>query len=216
MKIGFRKPNLKKSLKARTTGKIKRKAKKLINPFYGKKGMGWIKNPKKALYNKIYHKTTVGVSDIFKFTSNTNRAATKKKNYKNASTNIESELKQLKSMSNKINTTTNPDQFFKCYEELILRLRNLADQERAYKFSYKLPSQNLMEILAKRVDTINDFIFRYYCETRLKVENLKQVNAKISNIEKFKNKLEANRRYMDNSNIDRFENMYKRLKEDCL
>lgn len=64
MKIGFRKPNIKKSIKARTTGKIKRKMKKAVNPFYGKKGMGYIKNPKRAVKNKIYHKTTFGTADI--------------------------------------------------------------------------------------------------------------------------------------------------------
>lgn len=215
MKVGFRKPNFKKSLKARTTGKIKRKAKKLINPLYGKKGIEWIKNPKKALYNKMYHKTTIGVLDILKPTKN-NKKTKQKENYPNTQISIEAELKQLKNMSVKINTTTNPDLFFKCYEELILRLRNLANIEKRYKFYQKLPSQNLVEILTKRVDTINDFIFRYYCETRLKVENLKQISSKVSNIEKFKNKLEINKKYMDNSNIERFENMYKRLKEDCL
>lgn len=66
MKIGMRKPNLKKSFKARTTGKLKRKIKKSINPFYGKKGMGWITNPKKALYNKVYNKTTFSWVDLFK------------------------------------------------------------------------------------------------------------------------------------------------------
>lgn len=66
MKIGFRKPSLKKSLKARTTAKWKRQAKKAIIPGYGKKGSGWIKNPKKAAYNKAYHKTTFGLSDILK------------------------------------------------------------------------------------------------------------------------------------------------------
>lgn len=59
MKVGFRTPSLKKSFKARTTGKLKRKMKKTVNPFYGKKGMGFTKNPKKAIYNKVYHKTTV-------------------------------------------------------------------------------------------------------------------------------------------------------------
>ena len=58
MKIGMRKPSLKRSFKARTTGKMKRKVKKAINPFYGKKGMGYIKNPKRAVKNKVYHKTT--------------------------------------------------------------------------------------------------------------------------------------------------------------
>lgn len=66
MKIGMREPSLTKSLKARTTSKWKRQAKKAIIPGYGKKGVGWIKNPKKAMYNKVYHKTTFGLSDLLK------------------------------------------------------------------------------------------------------------------------------------------------------
>lgn len=65
MKIGFRTPSLKKSLKARTTGRAKRTVKSAINPLYGKKGMG-VLHPKKAIYNKVYKKTTFGLSDIFK------------------------------------------------------------------------------------------------------------------------------------------------------
>ena len=57
MKFGFRIPSLKKRVKARTTGKLKRKAKKAVNPLYGKKGMG-IFHPKRAVKNKIYNKTT--------------------------------------------------------------------------------------------------------------------------------------------------------------
>lgn len=64
--MGLRKPSIKKSIAARTTGKFKRQVKKAINPFYGKKGAGWVRNPKKALYNKVYNKTTVGVSDLIK------------------------------------------------------------------------------------------------------------------------------------------------------
>lgn len=66
MKIGLRKPSLKKSVKARTTGQLKRKAKSAINPFYGKKGMGWVRDPKKAAYNKVYNKTSFGIGDLFK------------------------------------------------------------------------------------------------------------------------------------------------------
>ena len=66
MKFGLRTPSLKKSLKARTTGRAKRALKKALIPGYGKKGAGWIKNPKKAAYNKVYHKTTFGLSDILK------------------------------------------------------------------------------------------------------------------------------------------------------
>lgn len=64
MKIGIRKPSLKKSLSARTTGRAKRTIKKAIIPGYGQKGMGWIRNPKRAAYNKIYNKATFSIWDL--------------------------------------------------------------------------------------------------------------------------------------------------------
>lgn len=66
MKIGMRKPSIKKSIKARTTGRAKRAVKSAVNPLYGKKGMGWVNNPKKAAYNKIYKKTSFSVFDLIK------------------------------------------------------------------------------------------------------------------------------------------------------
>ena len=66
MKFGMRKPSPMRSIKARTTGKAKRAVKKAIMPGYGKKGMGWLTNPKKATYNKVYKKTTFSIFDLFK------------------------------------------------------------------------------------------------------------------------------------------------------
>lgn len=66
MKFGMRIPSLKRSFKARTTGRAKRAVKKAVIPGYGKKGVGWVKNPKKAAYNKVYNKTTFSIWDIFK------------------------------------------------------------------------------------------------------------------------------------------------------
>ena len=66
MKFGMRKPSLKRSLKARTTGRAKRAVKKALIPGYGKKGMCWLKNSKKAAYNKIYKKTSFSLFDLFK------------------------------------------------------------------------------------------------------------------------------------------------------
>lgn len=66
MKFGMRKPSITKILKARTTTKYKRKVKKALIPGYGKKGMGWIKNLKKAAYNKVYKKTSFSLWDLFK------------------------------------------------------------------------------------------------------------------------------------------------------
>ncbi|MEG1256886.1 hypothetical protein [Clostridium sp.] len=66
MKVGIRKPSIKKSIKARTTGRVKRSIKSSVNPLYGKTGMGYVNDPKKAVYNKVYNKTTVGVNEVIK------------------------------------------------------------------------------------------------------------------------------------------------------
>lgn len=66
MKFGMRTPSLKRSISKRTTGQLKRSVKRAIIHGYGKNGMGWIKNPKKAMYNKVYHKTTFSIFDLFK------------------------------------------------------------------------------------------------------------------------------------------------------
>lgn len=60
MKYGLRTPSLKKRLSARTSGAAKRKIKRPLIPGYGRRGRGWLTNPRKALYNKIYRKTTFG------------------------------------------------------------------------------------------------------------------------------------------------------------
>lgn len=66
MKIGIREVNLKNRFRSRTTAKWKRQIKSSINPLYGKKGMGWKRDPKRALYNKIYHKVTISAEDAIK------------------------------------------------------------------------------------------------------------------------------------------------------
>jgi hypothetical protein len=66
MKFGIRKPSLKRSFRALTTGKAKRRIKKALIPGYGKKGMGWIKNPKRATYNKVYRKTSFSFGGLLK------------------------------------------------------------------------------------------------------------------------------------------------------
>lgn len=98
VKVGIRKPNLKSSFKARTTGKANRALKRMIVPGYGKKGAGWIKNPKKAAYNAIYHRTTVGVGDLARATSKTtkkNRSATSQRN-QSYEPYAQTSIKQLK------------------------------------------------------------------------------------------------------------------------
>ena len=60
MKFGIRIPSLKKRISARTS--IKRQIVHRAG-FKMPKGYGWVRNPEKFVYNKVYNKTSF---DIFK------------------------------------------------------------------------------------------------------------------------------------------------------
>ena len=64
MKVGIRKPSIKKSLSSRTTGRVNRSLKRSVNPMYGKRNINYITNPSRAIKNNLYHKTTVSAKDI--------------------------------------------------------------------------------------------------------------------------------------------------------
>ncbi len=64
MKFGFRIPSITKRIAARTS--VKRIIRHNLG-FKAPRGMGWITDPKKAMYNKVYNKTSRGclVSVVF-------------------------------------------------------------------------------------------------------------------------------------------------------
>jgi len=61
MKFGIRTPSITRSIRARTTGAVKRTIMRSVNPLYGKKGVGLIRDPERAVYNKVYSKTSIGL-----------------------------------------------------------------------------------------------------------------------------------------------------------
>ncbi|MBS6072867.1 MAG: hypothetical protein KH937_09450 [Actinomyces urogenitalis] len=65
MKLGMRRPSLTRSIKARTTGRAKRAVKKAVIPGYGRKGMGYVKDPKRAVRNAVYRRSTFSWRDLF-------------------------------------------------------------------------------------------------------------------------------------------------------
>jgi hypothetical protein len=64
MKFGFRIPSLTKRIAARTS--VKRVIRHNLG-FKAPRGMGWITDPKKAFYNKLYNKTSRGCMVSFVF-----------------------------------------------------------------------------------------------------------------------------------------------------
>src|SRR5206468_8770557 len=63
MKIGFRKPSFRKRIAARTS--LKRYVRHSLG-LKAPRGWGWLTNPKKAAYNRIYRRTTFGIDDFLK------------------------------------------------------------------------------------------------------------------------------------------------------
>ena len=63
MKIGLRKPSIKKMISARlSVARYLRHSMGLKAP----RGWGWLTNPKKALYNRIYRRVTFSIFNLFK------------------------------------------------------------------------------------------------------------------------------------------------------
>jgi hypothetical protein len=61
-KVGFRVPSIKKRIAARTS--VKRAIRNNLG-LKAPRGMGWITNPKKAAYNRVYNRTTKGCGFVF-------------------------------------------------------------------------------------------------------------------------------------------------------
>lgn len=72
MRSIFRAPSIKRKIMASTTAKYKRQIKKSLLPYYGEKGTGVYKDPKKALYNELYNKSSIGQKEFEKLTNQEN------------------------------------------------------------------------------------------------------------------------------------------------
>jgi len=62
MKFGPRKPSLRKSLAAKSS--LKRAVRNSLG-LKAPKGWGWLTNPKKAAYNRVYNRTTFSLGQLF-------------------------------------------------------------------------------------------------------------------------------------------------------
>lgn len=147
MKIGVRKPSIKKSFKARRTGRAKRAVKQAVIPGYGKKGSGWIKNPKKAAYNKAYIKDLVKRG--YKPCSDKDIILVNK--ILNTSTTFQRYENKDESIEDLINETSTTDDFDN-YPNIIENKQNIS--------SYSLNSTNY-----------NDLIYQKY-ELYMQIQNM--------------------------------------------
>lgn len=173
MKIGMRKPSLKKSFKARTTSKYKRAAKRAINPTYGKKGMGLINNPKKSVYNKVYNKTTFGLNDVI--------SSSKNKTEDNSILNTEQEVSLSTSPDNDTIYNQNGD-FIIIMNTMLLKASEKTDT------NINLSFDDISEILIEdNIVTIYDNKNRVFFEGDLTKNNKEKVYKLYKKINKSNN-----------------------------
>lgn len=63
MKFGIRRPSIKRSIAARTS--VKRMVKQSLG-LKAPRGMGWVTDPKRAAYNRVYDRTAVSFWSLLK------------------------------------------------------------------------------------------------------------------------------------------------------
>lgn len=63
MKFGIRKPGIRKSIAARTS--LKRVVRHNLG-FKAPRGYGWLTDPQKAAYNRVYNRTSVSFARLIK------------------------------------------------------------------------------------------------------------------------------------------------------
>jgi len=72
VKVGFRIPSVRKRIAARTS--YKRYLRHSVG-LKAPRGWGWLTNPRKAAYNRIYRRTTIGIEDLFRIGRRRNSSA---------------------------------------------------------------------------------------------------------------------------------------------
>lgn len=226
MKIGLRTPSLKKSIKARTTGKIKRSLKKSINPVYGKKGVGLITDPKKAIYNKVYKKTTFGglsgidlnssknhsFWDLFKSPKKEEKSELKRK--ETELTNLVNECEHKLFLYNQsmtiVNDTTNPDTFFNNFDTAKYSLERAVEISK-YDFintSGDDLEKGLERLTNEKLNIEEEFVKRYYFDNVKKANVLKTEKGKQNNLSKGKERLLEYRDKFEDDTIKLIDILY--------
>ncbi|XXQ10747.1 hypothetical protein V4C49_10010 [Streptococcus dysgalactiae subsp. dysgalactiae] len=226
MKIGLRTPSLKKSIKARTTGKIKRSLKKSINPVYGKKGVGLITDPKKAIYNKVYKKTTFGglsgidlnssknhsFWDLFKSPKKEEKSELKRK--ETELTNLVNECEHRLFLYNQsmtiVNDTTKPDTFFNNLDTAISSLERAVEISN-YDFinvSGDDLEKGLERLTNEKLNIEEEFVKRYYFDNVKKANVLKTEKGKQNNLSKGKERLLEYRDKFEDDTIKLIDILY--------
>lgn len=180
---------------------------------------GGVKGARVSVNSKGKATTTVGVPGAGLYYQETTSLGGSKKKSKGTSSSESNRqaqqlLKIINDCANIVNTTKDAKTFFYRYKMLLDKSYDLVAIEDDLNFSGQSPSQMLDNIIAKRTDTINDFLTRYYNEMSNKLKELKTEKARMNNAYKFSSLAIDYKEHLNNDNKTKLNRLYKQLLED--
>lgn len=125
---------------------------------------------------------------------------------------VQNYFRILKDCEELINTTKNPDVFFKRYLISLSILNDLILIENKLSFKGNKPSKIKRQLQEKEIYTVNDFLDRYYQDTLDKIKNLKTPRARQNKVDSFSNEIDKYSIYITNESLKKFTLMYEELK----
>lgn len=128
--------------------------------------------------------------------------------------NINNCLRILKDCAKLINTTKNPKVFFERYLLAISILNELIPIEKKLNLKGDKPSQIKKQFYEKEINTVNDFIYRFYNETILKISTLKTQKSKLLRINEFCLALNNYKQYLSTDSINVYNTLCLNFTKD--
>lgn len=227
MKFGVRTPSISRSIKARTTGRVKRAVKKSVNPLYGKKGMTMVKDPSKAVYNAVYRRTSVSAVDLLKSKKSGNTETSKKRqavNKSQISTNerqvLYEEMQKATEELNVLIPVVNSieggdfdlDLYIDAYDESIEIMKFLFKCKSIFNIdSNEGFERNVENLTVNKILHMNGAIEKAEQKCSAEIDGLKQNAVKLKRTDKFKESVINHINVLSPSNMVFFYNSYNRL-----
>lgn len=110
-------------------------------------------------------------------------------------------LKISQDCVNLINTTTNPEVFFKRYDLCIETVQKLVSTEKYVKFKGKKPHVFLNELFQTRDAATKDFIMRCYEKVLAETDKMKTKKGKINKVSKLHESILIYNNYLSKDNL---------------
>lgn len=124
-------------------------------------------------------------------------------------------LKQVQECTNLVNTTTNPDVYFKRYDMMISCLVELKKMQKVIKFSGKPPAIYLNEVISTREKQLDYFVDRIFSLYREKIIQAKTQKTKENYYTKFVNIMYQITCEFSNAQINRVKSLTEALRAMC-